>query len=214
MNVIPVTAFCLFALAASMPTSGTVLLTLDRQWQGAWVVRDADYRGSVQAWNVHGSTVDVYDPVVRRTELQHFTLESPCRLVRLQSLDRGAGVVMSRNTFAFAPDGLHVAPAQAGGGLRRGTLLMACIDDHVYTFDTRSRQCLRWNRAMSGSPTATAQCAVSPPSFVLRHFTGGEDVFLNFAGDALLSTELAAQVSERQASFHSAIQRAEVLSAH
>ena len=68
---------------------------------------------------------------------------------------------------------------------------------------------------MSGNPTATEECAINatPPSFVLRRFSGGEDVFLNFAGDALLSSELAAQVSERQASFHTAIQRAQTLSA-
>jgi hypothetical protein len=184
-----------------------------RAWQGAWVVRDADYPGSVEAWNVHGDTIERYDPVAHRSARQHLAFESPCRLVRTQVIGSG-GAVVSRNTFAFAPDGLHVAPAQTAGGVRQGDLLTACIGDRVYTFDTRSQDCQEWNKTMSGSPLPAEECATqaTPPSFVLRRFLGGGDVELTIAGDALLSVGLLGHVSERAASFDAAMRRAEALS--
>lgn len=210
--------FLFLVVLAPMATSannGTVT-DLARQWQGAWVVRDAEYPGSVEAWNVHGSTVERYDPLARQGEPQRFALESPCRLVRTQAVGRGGQAIVSRNTFAFAPDGLHVAPAETAGGVRRGDLLTACIDDHVYTFDTRDQRCREWNRTMSGGSATAEECAFNstPPSFVLRRFMGGEDVELTIAGDALLSVGLAGHVSEREPSFHAAIRRAEQLSGH
>lgn len=193
--------------------SDPVIGDLARQWQGVWVIRDADYPGSAQAWAVQGSSVEVYDPGSGQSRREQFTLESPCRLVRRQS-DGAGGEIVSTNTFAFAPDGLHVAPAESAGGLRRGSLMTACIGDHVYTFDTQSGRCQKWNATMSASPTSAEECALdpSPPAFVLRHFQGGEDVRLRVSGDALLSPGLEAQVAAPQRTFQAAIRMATALS--
>jgi hypothetical protein len=168
----------------------------------------------VQAWAVQGSSVDVYDPGWGQSRRERFTLVSPCRLVRTQSDGSGGDQTTSTNTFAFAPDGLHVAPADSAGGLRRGNLMTACIGDHVYTFDTQSGQCQKWNATMSVSPTSAEECAFepSPPAFVLRHLEGGKDVRLNVSGDALLSPGLAAQVAAPQRTFQAAIRMATGLS--
>lgn len=190
-----------------------VVSDLARQWQGVWVIRDADYRGSVQAWAVQGNSVEVYDPASGQSRQEQFTLESPCRLVRRQSEGAGSEIV-SKNTFAFAPDGLHVAPAESAGGLRRGSLMTACVGDHVYTLDTESGRCQKWNATMSVSPTSAEECAFdpSPPAFVLRHFQGGEDVRLRVSGDALLSPGLSAQVAAPQRTFQAAIRMATAMS--
>jgi hypothetical protein len=178
-----------------------------------WVVRDADHPGSVQAWAVQGSSVEVYDPASGQSRQEQFTLQSPCQIVRSAS-DGSGGEISVTNTFAFAPDGLHLASALTPGGLRRGNLYGACIGDHVYTFDTQSGQCQQWNATMTGSPTAFEGCAVdsSPPAFVLRHFQGGPDVRLGVSGNALLSPGLAGQVASQAWTFQAAIRLATGLS--
>ena len=127
--------------STSVLAGAPALCDLAQRWQGAWVIHDTDYPGSVQAWAVQGSSVDVYDPRSGQDRRERFTLVSPCRLVRTQYNGSGEAETVSTNTFAFAPDGLHVAPAQSAGGLKRGNLITACIGDNVYTFDTQSGQC-------------------------------------------------------------------------
>jgi hypothetical protein len=186
---------------------------LTRSWQGAWVVRDAIYPGSIQAWSVQGNSVVVYDPTTHSQKSEKFTLESPCRLVRTES-PGAQTVVVTTNTFAFASDGLHVGSPQAAGGLRRGPLLTACVGDRVYTFDERTGHCQMQPADKGGSPTPAGACAVSatPPAFVLRRLDGvGEDVWMNFAGDGLLSPALAGAVSDKQPTFDAAIRRADTL---
>jgi hypothetical protein len=102
------------------------------------------------------------------------------------------------------------------GGLRRGSLVTACVGDHLYTFDTGTGNCQRWNETMTGDPlTPDTECAIAvgvgTTSFVLRPFASGSDVRLTFDGDALLSPTLASQVAEPQPSFGAAVQRAGAL---
>ena len=211
---LPCAVLALALGSTSVLAGAPVPSDLAQRWQGVWIIRDADYPGSVQAWAVQGNSVDVYDPRSGQDRRERFTLVSPCRLVRTQSDGSGGAETVSTNTFAFAPDGLHVAPAQSAGGLKRGNLITACIGDNVYTFDTQSGQCQKWNATMSGSPTSAEGCALdpSPPAFVLQHFQGGEDLRLNLSGDALLSPGLAAQVAAPQRGFQAAIRMVTQLS--
>jgi hypothetical protein len=180
-------------------------------WQGAWVVRDTEYPGSVQAWQVQGTSVLVYDPSTGRSESQQFRLESPCRVVRTRSSGDG-GTVESRDNFAFASDGLHVGPPEAAGGVRQGPVLTACAGEQMYTLDLRTGTCHVQPADMSGSQQ-TADCTLSPtpPSLVLRRFGEGQDTRLDILGDGLLSMPLAASATEPQPSLERAIARANVL---
>jgi hypothetical protein len=194
------------ASAATDPTVSELM----RRWQGAWLVRDAEYPGSVEAWSVHGDSVTVYEPFTGRTQEEQFAVQSPCGIVRTQA--RSQSTLVTTNTFVFAPNGLRIAAPQAAGGLRRGEMVTACVDRHVYTFDTRTRTCRKWNDTMSGSPTpATSECVLDATSFVVRPPGTGQDVHLSVSGDALLSRELAVQVVEPQTSFSAAIERADAL---
>lgn len=191
---------------------GVLVADLARRWQGAWVVRNVAYPGEVEAWNVRGNTITVYHPTTGRKETARFTLQSPCRLVRTRELEGGEKTVTT-NTFAFAPDGPHVGPAQAAAGARRGDVLTMCVGNRVYTYDEQTQSCQRWSRDMSGSPLpAQATCArvASPPGFVIRRENGAGDVHMNLAGDALLSSTLTG-AAERRHSFYSAIQRANAM---
>jgi hypothetical protein len=198
----------LLPLASAARDSTTSDLT--RRWQGAWVVRDAAFPGSVEAWNVHDDSVTVYEPITGRTQEEHFALQSPCAIVRTQP--RSQSTLVTTNTFVFAPSGLRIAAPQAAGGLRRGETVTVCIDRHVYTFDTRTRTCRKWNETMTGSPApATTECVLDARSFVVRPSGTGQDVRLSVSGDAVVSSELAVQVVEPQVSFPAAIDRANAL---
>lgn len=91
--------------------------------------------------------------------------------------------------------------------------MTACAGDRLYTFDTGTGNCQRWNETLTGDPlTPDTECAIAVDvAFVLRSFEGGSSVRLTFDGDALLSPTLSAQVAEPQSSFGAAVQRAKAL---
>jgi hypothetical protein len=201
-------------VTASAPSDAT-MAEIARRWQGAWV--DTEYTGSVQAWSIREDRITVYDAPRRARWEGRISWPSPCHVARTQPVDGGPDdTIASTSTFAFAPDGLHVGLGTVAGGLRRGSRMTACVGDHVYAFDTRTRDCQRWNETMTGDPlTANTECAIDatlgPPALVLRPLEGGSNVRLTFDGDALLSATLAAEVAEAQPSFDAAVQRAGVL---
>jgi hypothetical protein len=207
-------SFSLLILVSVMPAATDAAISdAARRWQGAWVVRNAEFPGSVGAWSVHGDSVTVYNPVAQRSEEQEFVLESSCRLVRRQA--RNLSTVLTTNTFTFAPGGLYVASSHAAGGQRSGSLVTVCVEDDVYTFDTRSGGCQKRNAAAGRSPTAASgECVLDASSFVIRRPGADNDIRLNFSGDALLSPSLAVQLAEPQVSFDQAIARANALVTH
>jgi hypothetical protein len=185
------------------------------RWQGAWVLRDADYPGSIQAWNVQGDHVLVHDAWHASTEDERLAVVSPCRVARTLVLPDGTQQT-TFDTFAFTSDGLHVALAPAGGGIRQGTLVTACIDDDVYELDTAHGMCRRYGSSLQGPVrTSRAECSIETTdvasSFVLRPLEGGSSVSLSVIGDVLLSRELMAHLAEPQPSFDAAIARADAL---
>jgi hypothetical protein len=194
-----------------------------RRWQGSWVLRDADYPGSVQAWDVEGDAVTVYDGRSRRQRRDSFALTSPCRLTHSRSLGTDeyldgspSGGILTADTFVFSSDGLHVAASAAAGGFRRGPLVTACVGSHLYAFDAGSAVCQTWSEAAPGPElTPRMECAidtsVASTSFVLRPGGGGDSVRLPFYGDALLSPDLLAHVAEVEPSFHEATRRVDAI---
>jgi hypothetical protein len=189
---------------------------LTRRWQGDWVVRDADYEGSVQAWAVHGNIVTVHDATQRWSAEESFTVRSPCGLVRTLPMEHGTRT--TSNTFVFAGDTLHVALGSVAGGMLENTVVNACVGDRVYLYDPETNRCEQWNASMTGSWTMPdAECSVHQgpvtSTFVLRTYANADSERLAFYGDALLSPMLEAHVAEPRASFDDACERADSLAA-
>jgi hypothetical protein len=180
------------------------------RWQGAWVVRDMP--GSVQAWTVRGHDVFVYDVRGGTTDRLRFDVVSPCRVARTQVSPDGTRIE-TFDSFAFAPDGLHIAAAPVAAGVVRGSRAIACIDDSVYELDAQMHTCVRWNAAMTSPALPShAECQLDrttqPAIFTLRALQGGESTRLSQLGDALVSTPLMAHVAEPCATFEDAKARA------
>jgi hypothetical protein len=90
------------AIALASTGRDAIVSDLAQRWQGAWVVHDADYPGSVQAWKIDGSSVTVYDASTRQRVVEAFAIESPCRLECTQPLSGKGQMIVTTNTFAFA----------------------------------------------------------------------------------------------------------------
>ena len=208
--------------AAAPPAADNdkMVADLTRHWQGVWVVRDADYPGSVEAWNVKGDHVSVYDAKHGRVYDEKFTLVSPCRIARSRVIDGRPDAVVTDDTFVFASDGLHVARAPAAGGFQRGPMIEACVDAHVYQYDTRTGACMKLDGAAAEPPlTERAECAVEhglvTSSFVVRPLEGGATVRLDFyPGGALLSQALVAHIADRRPTFIGAVHRADAFASN
>ncbi len=198
-------------------------LDFARRLRGAWVVRDDDDSGSARAWDVGGDTVTIYDPARRRSVKERFALVSPCRLVHVRPIGSdpyldggGSEQIATTDTFVFASDGLHVAAAPAAGGFRRGSVVIACIGDHLYRSEPRSALCGTWAMPVAGPAMSSGfECGIDQgvlvDELVVRPFGGGESMRLPFYGDALLSPALVAHVAEAQPSFEEATRRADAL---
>jgi hypothetical protein len=204
-------------VSASPPLPGDKLLAdLSHRWQGVWIVRDADYPGSVQAWNVTGDHVSVYDAKQHHVDDEKFALVSPCRVSRSLVVDGKQQAIVTSDTFVFASDGLHVARAPAAGGFQQGAIVDACIGDDVYEYDTRAGSCERLPVTGSAPPlTDRAECSLDhglvSTSFVVRSGGGGTSTRLDFYGGALLSQPLLAHIAEHRPTFVGAVRRADAL---
>jgi hypothetical protein len=217
---VPFAAMWLAGDASASPTDKT-LADLWGRWQGVWIIRDADYPGAVQVWNVKGNEVSVYDAGRSSVEEEHFALVSPCRVSRTAfvgtaSVDGGQGAIVTSDIFVFADDGLHVARAPAAGGFQQGSLVDVCAGDSFYQYDARTDTCERQD-ATATLPVLTdrAECAiykgVANVSFVVRPIEGGTPVWMDFYGRALLSQGLVAHIAERRPTFVGATRRADAL---
>jgi hypothetical protein len=218
--LVPLALACIGSdVVAAEPTAPAdkTLADLTRRWQGVWVVRDADYPGSVEAWNVKGDHVSVYDAKRGRVDDEKFALVSPCRVARTRVVDGKPDAVVTDDTFVFASDGLHVARAPAAGGFQRGQTIEACIGENVYRYDTHTDACARLDATGAQPPvTDQAECAIDhgpvSSSFVVRPMEGGATVRLDFyAGGALLSQALVAHIAEPRTTFTGAVRRADSL---
>jgi hypothetical protein len=192
-----------------------VIDELTGRLQGAWVTRDADYPGSRQAWEVHGGSVRVYDAGGKWEAEERFSVATPCSLVRTRSTGPGTETATA-DTFAFGDDGLHLVLAPAPGGLVRNDLITVCARNHVYSYDIRTKQCLRWDPTMTlASSSSREQCAIThgpvTEEFALRPLGGGASTHVVIQAGALLSPELAAHLAEPEPSWEAAVRRAEQL---
>jgi hypothetical protein len=205
--------------------SGALRDELTQAWQGAWVVRDADYPGSVQAWMVRGSEVTVYDAGRRDAVEETFVIVSPCRVERTRPLDQGSQSIVTADTFAFASDGLHIALPPAAGGMAESGAAWVCVDDSVYTVDGPLSACRRWASSLTVELTRSAECEIGGAddrgSFVIRPSSGGSTTRLGaehtvlLSGDrtALLSVELQAGQAQRMRTFDEARRSADAITA-
>ena len=91
--------------------------------QGPWVLKNVAYAGSVEAWEVKGDKVRIWDSKQHKESTATLSLASPCQLM-LKSGSDAAGWETSYLTFAFDGDKLYLGLGQAG--VKQGDAIIAC----------------------------------------------------------------------------------------
>ena len=182
--------------------------------QGAWVVRDTEYRGSIEAWNIDATKVTIYDAEKHGApEDVELRIIAPCRMVVVRKSPDSA--VLSFVTFVFDGDALHVG--LGNGGLRKGDSIVACVDDYILTL--ASGRCQRWEVPVLGrdweaieSDCAMARDSEGNPAFV---GSGSPEPFeIPMHGALVLDRQMTANVAERAPDFAAAKAKADALASH
>jgi hypothetical protein len=91
--------------------------------QGAWVLKNVAYAGSVEAWEIKGDKIRMWDGKQSKESTATLSLSSPCQLA-LKSGSDAAGWETTYATFAFDGDKLYLGLGQAG--VKQGDAIIAC----------------------------------------------------------------------------------------
>jgi len=95
--------------------------------QGAWVVKDAGWLGSVEAWEVSGDKVKVWDAKKQTETVERLTIDAPCQY----SLHEGSSSTTGH--FVLEGDTLHLGLGDAG--VKQGDKIIACMSNGVFVQD-------------------------------------------------------------------------------
>lgn len=145
--------------------------------QGAWLVTGFGSYDSVQAWNIEGHKVTVYDAKDKSEEQDELIFESPCD-IRLQGAGWGG-------TFTRKADGTPYF-SLGDGGFKIGENIVACMDPGVVWVTPSG--CKAYKSTFREWEEVAGTCKVEDGYL---HWTGadGEDDKLRFVDDATLMTE-------------------------
>ncbi len=180
---------------------------LTAKLQGAWLVKDVGYLGSVQAWNVEGSKVTMYDPKKKAEQIGELTFEAPCDVtmtVKTADGSEGWGA-----TLVVDGDTVHLG--LGSGGMRNGDEVVACMGRGVYYL--KGGECSLWNERFGEWETAKATCSFDDKSFKGKVGEESEDELRFTAPNVLMTDQLAGNKPEKQPDWAAAKAKADDLAA-
>mgnify|MGYP007032564766 CR=1 FL=1 len=173
------------------PFAAFDLADVKSKWQGAWLVD----RGYV-AWHVDGDKVTVFDGKAEKT--LEFEVQAPCQVAVVERSDSGSSSTIHK--FAFDGDTLYAGLGNAGA--KKGEAIAACVSNKVYTL--QDGKCLAWKQSMFDNgrwESSDATCTLSegdPQTFEVEGTT------LEVVGEALVDTQMKANVAAHKTSFDEA----------
>jgi hypothetical protein len=175
--------------------------------QGAWLVKDVGYLGSVQAWSVEGNKVTMFDPKKKAEQVGELIFEAPCELtltVKTAGGSEGWGA-----TLVVNGDTLHLG--LGSGGVRNGDEIIACMSRGIYHL--KGGECTLWNERFGEWETAKATCSFDDESFKGKAGEESEDELRFVAPNVLMTDQLAGNKPEKQADWAAAKAKADELTA-
>jgi hypothetical protein len=101
---------------------------VEKKLQGAWVVKDHGYLGSVEAWNVTGNHVKIWDAKSDKETDNTLVIKGPC-VYEIQ--EPGGSSTVSH--YVFDGDTLHMGLGDAG--VKQDGKIVACMSNGVFVLD-------------------------------------------------------------------------------
>jgi hypothetical protein len=160
--------------------------------QGSWLVTDVGYLGSVQAWNVEGAKVTMYDPKKKTEQVGELSFDAPCEVtLTVKTADGSEGWGAS-----LAVDGDTIYLGLGSSGVRNGDEVVACMGRGVYYL--KGSECSLWSEHFGDWESEKATCSVDDKSFKGKAGEGSEDSMDFKAPNVLMTDQLAGNKPEKQ----------------
>jgi hypothetical protein len=180
---------------------------LTNKLQGAWVMQDVGSLGSIQAWNVEGTKVTMYDPRKKSEQVGELTFDAPCDVtmtVKTADGSEGWGA-----TLAIVGDTVHLGLGSAG--TKSGDEVIACMGRGVYYL--KGTECSRWSEHFGEWETEKATCSVDDKSFKGKVGEESEDELRFLAPNVLMTDQLDGNKPEKLPDWAAAKAKADELAA-
>ncbi|MBI3072404.1 MAG: hypothetical protein HYY84_09850 [Deltaproteobacteria bacterium] len=182
--------------------------SIQTKLQGAWVLRHVSSLGDVQAWEVKGAKVTVYEPK-RTTGPKERTLdlvvESPCTLKLSETRPDGA-TESGFSTFVFLGNALHLGLGDAG--VKQGNSVVACGGGGVFVLTGGKCTVHKAMFGRWGSEPATCNLRGDVFKGEAKYRSTSE---IKATGDVYVSDQLKSNPATRAASFAEAKSSADAL---
>lgn len=153
--------------------------------QGAWVLRDVSFLGSVEAWEVKGDKVTVFDGT--KEETLELAVEAPCQLTTTKRNPDGSSQGGTSH-FVFAGDTLHLGLGDAG--VKLGDTVVGCMSNGVYLW--KGGTCQFFTEMFDKWDAKEATCSLAGDLFKAANPTFKHEGEMKLAGDVLMSDQLRA----------------------
>lgn len=170
--------------------------------QGAWLIKDVGYIGSVQAWNVEGNKVTMYDPKKKTETAAELIFNTPCDVdLKVKTAD---GEESWGSTLVVSGDTVHLG--LGSGGIKTGDEMVVCAS--MGTYYLKGGECTFWKETWDKWESKKAECSFDDKSF--KGKTDEYDDEYRFQAPGVVMTDqLAANKPERQADWATAKAKAD-----
>jgi hypothetical protein len=166
--------------------------------QGAWVVKDQGYLGSIEAWEVKGDQVKMWDAKQNTEKTATLKLEAPCQFtVETKTKDGTEGTTTH---FVFDGDTLHMGLGDAG--VKVGDTIVACMSNGVFVHDAKG--CAFYTSMFDKWEKKDATCAVAGDKFKATNAVFHFDGDIQIRGNVLADDQLWSNTPVKAASYDEA----------
>lgn len=164
--------------------------------QGAWVVKSVSSLGDIQAWNVKGDQVTVFNG--KKEATGKLVFDAPCELGIKESM--GGGTQTETAHYVWDGDKLHIG--LGGSGVKQGATVIACSFNGVYV--SKGASCKYYTQGFSGQWKAKpATCSLK--GGVFQASAGKyEKGTLKVHGNALATDQLWMNVASKASDYAAA----------
>jgi hypothetical protein len=153
--------------------------------QGTWVMKNAGYLGSSEAWEIKGDQVKIWDSKQNKETTGKLTIETPCSASVKVGSDQ-SGWETTSYTYGWDGDKLHFGLGQAG--VKQGNKIVACTSGGVFVSDTSG--CKQYKHEFDKWQASDGKCSVAGDTFKAAATSG--DTYehqLKVKGDTLLDDQ-------------------------
>ena len=167
--------------------------------QGAWVMKDQGYLGSIEACEIKGDQVKMWDTKANAEKTATLRIDAPCQLtVSVKNKDGSTEGTVSH--FVFDGDTLHMGLGDAG--VKQGDKTVACMSNGVFVLDASG--CKFYMQSFDKWEAKDATCSLAADKFKASNKTFSFDGEIAVHGNVFADDQLWKNTPTKVASYDEA----------